>query len=102
MLGFEYQPVPGLRTPPPAGVKVVVVNVPVRGGMRDPVVPADCPQDVADLITACTQRNQVARPSAKEVCRCAPQHFPHTGPSLASGALLSLRNLLVHPACCMR
>ena len=44
-------------------------EVPQRGGMRDPVVPEDCPQEVADVIAACTQRNAEARPSAKEVCR---------------------------------
>lgn len=44
-------------------------EVPQRGVMRDPVVPDDCPQDVVDVINACTQRNADARPSAKEVCR---------------------------------
>jgi hypothetical protein len=44
-------------------------ETPQRGTMRDPVVPDDCPQEVADVIAACTQRNADARPSAKEVCR---------------------------------
>jgi hypothetical protein len=49
-----------------------VQETPQRGGMRDPVVPDDCPQEVADVIAVCTQRNADARPSAKEVCRWVP------------------------------
>ena len=49
--------------------------------MRDPVVPDDCPQEVADVIAACTQRNADARPSAKEVCRWVP-HSCGDGPQL--------------------
>ena len=47
-------------------------EVPMRGALRDPVVPTECPQEVADLIDACRQREQHLRPSAKEIVRCAP------------------------------
>jgi hypothetical protein len=47
-------------------------EVPQRGVMRDPVVPDDCPQEVADIIAACMQRDTYARPAAKEVCRWVP------------------------------
>lgn len=43
----------------------------MRGALRDPVVPTECPQEVADLITACRQRDQHLRPSAKDIVRHA-------------------------------
>lgn len=56
--------------------EIVTQEIPQRGTLRDPVVPRDCPQEVADLIIACMQRNQNARPSAKEVCRLLYQSAP--------------------------
>ena len=32
-------------------------------------VPSECPQEVADIISACMQRDAKARPSAREICR---------------------------------
>mmetsp|Transcript_3518 Transcript_3518/g.10219 ORF Transcript_3518/g.10219 Transcript_3518/m.10219 type:complete len:508 (+) Transcript_3518:246-1769(+) len=49
--------------------EVVTQDVPMRGALRDPVVPTECPQEVADLITACRQRDQHLRPSAKDIVR---------------------------------
>ena len=34
-------------------------------------MPSECPQEVADIISACMQRDVKARPSAREICRCA-------------------------------
>lgn len=42
-----HAPEPG--SPPPAG------EVPQRGCLRDPDVPRECPQGVADAIAACMQ-----------------------------------------------
>ncbi len=51
--------------------EIVTHEMPQRGTIRDVLVPSECPQEVADLISACMQRNAKARPSAREVCRCA-------------------------------
>lgn len=56
--------------------EVVTQEVPMRGNLRDPVVPKECPQAIADLITACRQRDQYLRPTAKEVCRLLYQAEP--------------------------
>ena len=51
--------------------EIVTHEMPQRGTIRDVLVPSECPQEVADLIAACMQRDAKARPSAREVCRCA-------------------------------
>lgn len=56
--------------------EVVTQEVPMRGNLRDPVVPRECPQEIADLMTACRQRDQSKRPTAKEVCRLLYQAAP--------------------------
>lgn len=56
--------------------EVVTQEVPMRGNLRDPVVPRECPKEIADLITACRQRDQSKRPTAKEVCRLLYQAEP--------------------------
>lgn len=35
--------------------ELVTLEVPQRGNLRDPAVPLECPQEVADAITACMQ-----------------------------------------------
>ena len=40
---------------PPIHRELVTLEVPVRGMMRPPEVPAECPQEIADLIKACMQ-----------------------------------------------
>lgn len=56
--------------------EVVTQEVPMRGALRDPIVPKECPQEIADLIEACRQRDQQLRPTAKEVCRLLYQAEP--------------------------
>ena len=57
--------------------EIVTHEMPQRGTIRDVLVPSECPQEVADLISACMQRDAKARPSAREVCRCAAMRSHH-------------------------
>jgi len=41
-------------------------------------VPSECPQEVADIISACMQRDAKARPSAREICRCVTQSYAYS------------------------
>jgi len=41
-------------------------EVPIRGRMRDLRVPNECPQEVSDLIHACTDTDSAMRPSAAD------------------------------------
>ncbi|KAK9816754.1 hypothetical protein WJX72_004692 [[Myrmecia] bisecta] len=47
--------------------EVVTHEAPLRGEMRAPKVPEECPQELADLISVCMSQDPAARPSAKEV-----------------------------------
>lgn len=42
---------------------------PVRGQLRLPLVPAECPQAVADLLMECLSLDPTARPSAQQLLR---------------------------------
>ncbi|KAL4452680.1 hypothetical protein ABPG75_008342 [Micractinium tetrahymenae] len=47
--------------------EIVTGELPVRGQLRMPHVPTECPQEVADLFVQCTSGNPRARPSAQEL-----------------------------------
>jgi serine/threonine protein kinase len=47
--------------------EIVTGELPVRGQMRDPQVPEECPQEVDDLINRCIQPNPAERPTAREL-----------------------------------
>ena len=51
----------------------VTQEPPRRGHMRETNVPAECPQVIEDLITACLSELPSDRPSAKAVCRILEQ-----------------------------
>ncbi len=54
----------------PAGVllwEIITGLRPVRGHMRAIQVPAECPQEAADLMAACCALDPSARPSAREL-----------------------------------
>ena len=42
---------------------------PVRGHMRSIHVPAECPQDAADLMAACCALDPATRPSARDLMK---------------------------------
>lgn len=42
---------------------------PVRGHMRSVHVPAECPQDAADLVAACCALDPEARPTARQLMK---------------------------------
>jgi RecB family endonuclease NucS len=42
---------------------------PVRGQLRMPAVPDECPQAVADLLMECLSLEPTARPSAQQLLR---------------------------------
>ncbi|KAK9794318.1 hypothetical protein WJX73_006706 [Symbiochloris irregularis] len=50
--------------------ELVTGEVPLRGKLRPPVIPQECPQMVADLIEACMQHDPAARPTAQQICTC--------------------------------
>ncbi|PRW33901.1 serine threonine- kinase [Chlorella sorokiniana] len=54
-------------------------EVPVRGQLRPPLVPDECPQEVADIIDRCLSRNQDDRPTATELVELL-QRAPGTPP----------------------
>lgn len=47
--------------------EIVTGELPVRGQLRMPHVPSECPQEVADLFVQCTSSNPGARPTAQEL-----------------------------------
>eukprot|EP00887_Chlorella_sp_A99_P001247 scaffold14.g1247.t1 len=47
--------------------EVVTGEMPVRGSMRDPDVPAEAPREIVDLIDSCTQWDAAARPTARQI-----------------------------------
>ncbi|GAB4822983.1 hypothetical protein N2152v2_010029 [Parachlorella kessleri] len=47
--------------------EIVTEEVPQRGRLRDPDVPQECPQAVADAIQACMQRDPAQRPTALQL-----------------------------------
>ena len=55
---------PGLSLPTE---QIITGLRPVRAHMPSPAVPAECPQEAADLMSACCSLDPAERPSAKEV-----------------------------------
>ena len=47
--------------------EIVTHEVPIRGALRLPTVPEECPQGVVDVIASCMALNPDERPSAREV-----------------------------------
>ncbi|KAK9807895.1 hypothetical protein WJX72_012418 [[Myrmecia] bisecta] len=47
--------------------ELLTQEVPIRGQTRSPNVPAECPQQVVDVVDWCLQREPKARPTAKQV-----------------------------------
>lgn len=49
--------------------EIITGKRPVRGHMRSTHVPAECPQDAADLMAACCALDPAARPSARDLMK---------------------------------
>ncbi|GAB4821409.1 hypothetical protein N2152v2_008455 [Parachlorella kessleri] len=68
--------------------EVVTGETPRRGRLRDPLVPQECPQEVADAIRACMQANPALRPTARQLyallSACEPARDPQARPPLPS------------------
>lgn len=54
-------------------------EVPVRGQLREPLVPQECPEEVADIISRCLSRDPGDRPTATELVELL-QRAPGTPP----------------------
>jgi serine/threonine protein kinase len=52
--------------------EIVTGGKPVRGALRDPIVPLECPQEITLLIETCMTQDPHKRPSALEALKCAP------------------------------
>jgi serine/threonine protein kinase len=49
--------------------EIITGSRPVRGHMRSIQVPAECPRDAADLMTACCALDPAARPTARDLMK---------------------------------
>ena len=75
--------------------EVLTGEVAVRGRLRPPLVPAECPQEVADVLRNCLSADASERPTAREAYealeRCPPFYDAMTGvasPRTHSGAVV--------------
>lgn len=47
--------------------EILTHEAPVRGRLREPLVPEECPEGVADVLMSCLERDPELRPSARQV-----------------------------------
>lgn len=66
--------------------ELVTGQVPERGRLRKPVVPAECPPVIAELIEACLTHDPAARPDARQVFDCLMASPAAPPPGLAPAA----------------
>ena len=63
----------------------VTQKKPRRGHLRLADAPAECPQVIEDLISACLRQSPADRPSAKEVCHTLAQAMQTEANALGMG-----------------
>lgn len=81
--------------------EIVTGEIPNRGTMRNPEVPAECPQEVLELIDKCTLADPKQRPTAKQIVQLleksgegTPQQAQARGAVLRTASLAAWRDKL--------
>ncbi|KAL4431266.1 hypothetical protein ABPG75_006522 [Micractinium tetrahymenae] len=81
--------------------EIVTGEIPNRGTMRNPEVPAECPQEVLELIDRCTLADPKQRPTAKQIVQMleksgegTPQQAQARGAVLRTASLAAWRDKL--------
>jgi len=66
-------------------LEIITHEMPMRGAIRMPRVPEECPQGVVDAVEACMQVDPEKRPTARQVhdilLACPPSNWAHGGSS---------------------
>lgn len=77
--------------------EIITRQVAVRGRLRPPIVPEECPQDVVDIMNACLSADPDERPSAREAYEALLACPPLTGYGYEQATAGTPMTPILHP-----